>query len=112
VMLMLATLAMGLQSGVVRVAPDKLPSTTYMTGSLTEVVSEIAAGRTLGTQRRTLAALAGLVAGALSMALLVEYGHQVAPLLLVGALALALTSVAGHRRALTADMAKRGDMGA
>jgi uncharacterized membrane protein YoaK (UPF0700 family) len=102
-MLLLTTVAMGLQSAVIRAAPEKVPSTTYMTGSLTDVVSEVASRRAVGTQQRTLVALVALVAGAACMALLVEYAHQAAPVLLVVALAVSLASVASHRRALRAD---------
>jgi uncharacterized membrane protein YoaK (UPF0700 family) len=97
-MLVLATVAMGIQSSVVRASPDRVPSTTYMTGSLTELVADIATTRRVGRHGRTLTALASLVAGALTMALLVRDAHLAAPFLVLGALAMSLGLLADHRR--------------
>jgi len=94
VTLAMAALAMGAQSAVVRAAPARLPSTTYLTGALTDLVAALGRGRGLGTHRPAAVSLTSVVAGAGLTALLVAELRPGAPFVALVAVAGALAMVA------------------
>jgi uncharacterized membrane protein YoaK (UPF0700 family) len=75
----LASLAMGVQSSAVRSLSAPGLSSTYMTGTLTSVVSAVAAGDGLAGQRQNLAVIAAVVVGAAVAGVLVLEVPRAAP---------------------------------
>ena len=86
-LLALATLAMGTQTGSYRSVPRSMTSTTYFTGTLAGVVAELVAGR---VARYDLAILAALAVGAVGASLLVATVTEWAPALPVALLVVVL----------------------
>jgi uncharacterized membrane protein YoaK (UPF0700 family) len=85
-----AAVALGMQSAVAR-AIDGTPSTTYMTGALTNVIEAIVTGQPRQADPTALIGLLTLVAGAACSALLFEHARALAllpSLLAVGAVAI------------------------
>lgn len=82
-----AVLAMGVQAGAVRAIGIPGLSTTYLTGTLTGVLAELATTRSV--QWRSIAILVGLVSGAAGGLLAVQ-ATATAPLLPIGVLAVVL----------------------
>lgn len=91
-----AALAMGLQSAAVRGLGVSGLSSTYMTGTLTTMLGQLAAARRSGSARRSLVLLATLIAGAAVSGVLVVRLPPLAPLLplaaLLGVVAAAVTA--------------------
>lgn len=83
-----AVLAMGVQAGAVRAIGIPGLSTTYLTGTLTGVLAELATTRSV--QWRSIAILVGLVSGAAGGGLLAVQATAAAPLLPIGVLAVVL----------------------
>lgn len=81
---------MGLQSALNRAAPRSPTSTTYLTGTLTRVISSLARGRGVAPEHLTLATLGAAVLGAGADAALVHYAHRLAPMLPVALIAATL----------------------
>jgi uncharacterized membrane protein YoaK (UPF0700 family) len=84
-----AAVALGMQSAAAR-AIEGTPSTTYMTGALTNVIEAIATGQARRVDLTALIGLLTLVAGAACSALLFEHARALAllpSLLAVGAVA-------------------------
>ncbi len=75
--------AMGLQSAFSWTASLVKPSTTYLTGVLTELMASLATGRGLAGERQTLLVLGAAVVGAGAEAALVLFVPRVGPLLAV-----------------------------
>lgn len=75
----LAALAMGVQSSAVRSLAAPGLSSTYMTGTLTSLVSAVAAGDRLAGQRQNLAVITALVVGAAVGGVLVLEVPRAAP---------------------------------
>jgi uncharacterized membrane protein YoaK (UPF0700 family) len=85
-----AAVALGMQSAAAR-AIDGTPSTTYMTGALTNVIEAIATGQPRRADPMALIGLFTLVAGAACSAVLFEHARALAllpSLLAVGAVAI------------------------
>ncbi|HXA33782.1 MAG TPA: YoaK family protein [Acidimicrobiales bacterium] len=82
----LASLAMGVQSSAVRSLADPGLSSTYMTGTLTSLVSAVAAGDGLTGQRQNLAVIAAVVVGAAVGGVLVLEVPRAAPAVALAAL--------------------------
>jgi uncharacterized membrane protein YoaK (UPF0700 family) len=91
-LLIVAALAMGVQSGLVHGIGIAGLSTTYLTGTLTVVLADLATARRL--RRRSLVLLAALVTGAAGGGLLVAHAPAAAPALPVGLLALTVLAAA------------------
>jgi uncharacterized membrane protein YoaK (UPF0700 family) len=90
VLLLGASVSLGMQSAVAR-AIDGTPSTTYMTGALTNLIEAIATGRARQADPTALIGLVTLVAGAACSAVLFEHARALALLpclLAVGAVAI------------------------
>jgi uncharacterized membrane protein YoaK (UPF0700 family) len=75
----LASLAMGVQSSAVRSLSAPGLSSTYMTGTLTSLVSAVVAGEGLAGQRQNLAVIAAVVVGAAVAGVLVLEVPRAAP---------------------------------
>lgn len=75
-----AAIAMGIQSGAVRALGVPGLSTTYLTGTLTAVLGDLAAGRGPASLRRRISLLLMLVAGAAVSGILVAQAPRLAPL--------------------------------
>jgi uncharacterized membrane protein YoaK (UPF0700 family) len=82
----LASLAMGVQSSAVRSLAAPGLSSTYMTGTLTSLVSAVAAGDGLAGQRQNLAVIAAVVVGAALGGVLVLEVPRAAPAVALAAL--------------------------
>ena len=96
-----AATAMGVQSAAVRSLADPGLSSTYMTGTLTGLVSAVAVGEGLGGQRRNLAVIAALVLGAAVAGVLVVETPRAAPVVSLAALgAVIVTAALTGRRAV------------
>jgi uncharacterized membrane protein YoaK (UPF0700 family) len=74
-----ASMAMGVQSSAVRSLAAPGLSSTYMTGTLTSLVSAVAAGDGLAGQRQNLAVIAAVVVGAAAAGVLVLEVPRAAP---------------------------------
>jgi uncharacterized membrane protein YoaK (UPF0700 family) len=85
-MLGMAALAMGIQSAAVRALADPGLSSTYMTATLTNLVSAVAAGHGWAGQRRNIAVIAALVVGAVATGVLVVEVPRAAPAVVLAAL--------------------------
>ena len=85
-LLAVAALAMGIQSSAVRSLAAPGLSSTYMTGTLTGLVSAVAAGDGLAGQRRNLAMIAAVVIGAALGGVLVLEVPRAAPAVALAAL--------------------------
>jgi uncharacterized membrane protein YoaK (UPF0700 family) len=75
----MAALALGIQSSAVRALSDPGLSSTYLTGTLTNLVAAVAAGQGWAGQRRNIAAIAAIVAGAAAAGALVVEVPRAAP---------------------------------
>jgi uncharacterized membrane protein YoaK (UPF0700 family) len=93
-LLAIAAVAMGAQSGVVRVAGAPHVSTTYLTGTLTGILTELVTTGKL--QRASLVLVAMLPLGAALSGVLITWARPFAPLLPTGLLLAALL-LAGAR---------------
>ena len=101
-----AATAMGVQSAAVRSLADPGLSSTYMTGTLTGLVSAVAAGEGLAGQRRNLATIAALVLGAAAAGVLVVEAPRAAPAISLAALGVVIVAAAvADRRASSAGPA-------
>jgi uncharacterized membrane protein YoaK (UPF0700 family) len=96
-LLALSALAMGAQSAGVNTFPLTGAATTYLTGTLTTLTTELAAGGVPVTMRRRLAVLAAALTGAGLSAALITWARPTAPALPLTA-TLAVVLVLGHRR--------------
>ncbi len=106
VLLGVAATAMGIQSAAVRSLADPGLSSTYMTGTLTGLVSGVAAGEGLAAQRRNLAVIAALVLGAAAAGVLVVESPRAAPAVSLAALgAVIVTAAAASGRAARGERA-------
>jgi uncharacterized membrane protein YoaK (UPF0700 family) len=94
-----AAVAMGIQSSAVRSLAEPGLSSTYMTGTLTGLVSAVIAGEGLSGQRRNIAVLVAVVLGAAVAGVLVVEAPRAAPAVALAALgAVILTAwVSTHR---------------
>ena len=101
----MAALAMGIQSSAVRALADPGLSSTYMTATLTNLVSAVAAGRGWAGQRRNVAVIAAVLVGAAAAGVLVVEVPRAAPVVSLAALGSVIVSAhvaavpAGPRRA-------------
>jgi uncharacterized membrane protein YoaK (UPF0700 family) len=88
--LLLATVgvAMGIQGATVRQLGEI--STTYLTGTLTGVISALATGRRPDGLRRSLGIFAALVTGAILSALITVYQPGLLPILVLVPIALVI----------------------
>ncbi|HEX3564317.1 MAG TPA: YoaK family protein [Acidimicrobiales bacterium] len=102
----LASLAMGVQSAAVRSLAAPGLSSTYMTGTLTSLVTAVAAGDGLAGQRQNLAVIAAVVVGAIAAGVLVLEVPRAAPAVAL----VALSSVVVTAR-LAAAPIRPGDPG-
>jgi uncharacterized membrane protein YoaK (UPF0700 family) len=97
----IAATAMGLQSAVVRVATGVGTSTTYLTGTLTDVVATLASGRALRLEWTGVTVLAAALVGAVLAGTAVVERSTLAPIVpllaLVGGLVLGRTLITGER---------------
>ena len=106
VLLGVAATAMGIQSAAVRSLADPGLSSTYMTGTLTGLVSGVAGGEGLAAQRRNLAVIAALVLGAAAAGVLVVESPRAAPAVSLAALgAVIVTAAAASGRAARGERA-------
>ncbi len=103
-LLVVASLAMGVQSAAIRELRVPGLSTTYLTGTLTDLVGDVAqAGRSSTTIRRSLPILVALIVGAGAGGALVTEAPRVAPALpLAGLVAVIVVAGAWFDRAATA----------
>jgi uncharacterized membrane protein YoaK (UPF0700 family) len=97
----MAATAMGLQSAAVRVSTGAGVSTTYLTGTLTDVVATLASGRALRLERTGVAVLAAALLGAVLAGTAVVEWSAVAPIAplgaLIGGLAIGRNLITGAR---------------
>ncbi len=103
-LLALAALAMGIQSAAVRSLDPGL-SSTYLTGTLTGLVSAVAAGEGLSGQRRNMAVIAAVIVGAAAGGALVVEAPRAAPAVALAALGLVVVTAG-----MTASRVTRGEM--
>lgn len=89
-----AATAMGVQSAAVRSLADSGLSSTYLTGTLTGIISAVAAGEGLAGQRRNLAIIAALVLGAAAAGVLVVEVPRAAPAISLAALGVVIVAAA------------------
>lgn len=82
----LASMAMGIQSSAVRSLAAPGLSSTYMTGTLTSLVSAVAAGDGWAGQRQNLSVIAAVVVGAAMAGVLVLQVPRAAPAVALAAL--------------------------
>lgn len=94
-LLALSAFAMGVQSATVNTLPLAGAATTYLTGTLTTLTTELATSGVPSTMRRRFAVLAAALAGAGLDAVLLTWARPAAPAL---PLAATLTVVALLRR--------------
>ena len=98
--------AMGIQGATVRQLGEI--STTYLTGTLTGVVSALATGRTPDGLRRSLGIFVALAIGAILSALITVYQPALLPILVLAPIALViwLASARFGPRPAAADQAR------
>jgi uncharacterized membrane protein YoaK (UPF0700 family) len=104
-LLALAALAMGIQSAAVRSLADPGLSSTYLTGTLTGLVSAVAAGEGLSGQRRNIAVIVAVIVGAAAGGALVVEAPRAAPAVALAALGLVVVTAG-----VTASRSTQGDM--
>ncbi|HEY7146791.1 MAG TPA: YoaK family protein [Streptosporangiaceae bacterium] len=92
-----AAVAMGFQAAAVRALGEPGLSSTYLTGTLTSVLGNIAAGRGVSSVRRSVAILVLLVAGAAVSSVLVLHAPRVVPAVPVAFLLAVITVAASSR---------------
>jgi uncharacterized membrane protein YoaK (UPF0700 family) len=94
-----AATAMGIQSSAVRSLADPGLSSTYMTGTMTGLVSAVAAGEGLSGQGRNIAVLVAVVLGAAVAGVLVVEAPRAAPAVALAALGVVILTarVTAHR---------------
>ncbi len=102
-----AGVAMGIQAATVRQLGEI--STTYLTGTLTGVISALATGRTPDGLRRSLGIFAALVTGAILSALITMYQPALLPIVVLAPIALVvwLASARFGPRPAAADQASQ-----
>jgi len=100
VLLGVTAVAMGLQSAVGRAAPAVRRSTTYLTGSLTDLLASMSAGEGLARERQALGVLVAAVLGAGADAALVTFVPRTGPLLSVACVGAVLALVVRDRRSV------------
>jgi uncharacterized membrane protein YoaK (UPF0700 family) len=93
--------ALGLQSSAINRFGTSGLSTTYMTGTLTTMISRIATRQPLHTVALSARIVAGMIAGAAAGAGLVTYARPVAPALQLGLLVAVLVTVLLRQRIRT-----------
>src|SRR5450631_1556371 len=97
----IAATAMGLQSAAVRASTSAGVSTTYLTGTLTDVVATLASGRALHLEWTGVAVLAAALIGAVLAGAAVVGRSDLAPIVplvtLIGGLAIGRALVTGSR---------------
>lgn len=90
--------SMGVQSTVAQAIAVQGVSTTYVTGTLTGLITDLVTGKGGGRRRRFLV-VASVVVGAVVTALLLRFAEPVAPFLPAGlTLATAVTAIVAFRR--------------
>jgi uncharacterized membrane protein YoaK (UPF0700 family) len=101
--------AMGIQGATIRQLGEI--STTYLTGTLTGVISALATGRRPDGLRRSLGIFAALVTGAILSALITMQAPALLPILVLAPIALVvwLASARFGPRPAAADQAGQGD---
>ncbi|MGW0232189.1 YoaK family protein [Actinopolymorpha singaporensis] len=103
-LIVLAGLAMGSQSAAVNALCLPAAASTYLTGTLAMLTSELATHGTRETVLRRLALLLAVVVGAAGEALLLDHAHRLAPVLQVSAavvvVVLGLVRDLRHRRSV------------
>jgi uncharacterized membrane protein YoaK (UPF0700 family) len=95
-LLVAAALAMGLQSGAVVSIGISGLSTTYLTGTLTGVLTNLARSGRIRTQ--SVVIVASLLLGAITMALVLSHAPRFAPALPLGAVILVLVTATHDKR--------------
>ncbi|MBF8185763.1 DUF1275 domain-containing protein [Nonomuraea sp. K274] len=100
VLLALAAMAMGLQSAAMRgLGGQEAVSTTYLTGTLTGVISALLTPTRLGRSHlRGMAILAAVAAGAASGALVITHVPAALPALPLATVAVVVTAATVHHR--------------
>jgi uncharacterized membrane protein YoaK (UPF0700 family) len=96
VLLVASALAMGLQSGAVVTIGISGLSTTYLTGTLTGVLTNLAHSGRIRTQ--SVVIVASLLLGAITMALVISHIPRFAPVLPLGAVILVLVGATHDKR--------------
>ena len=107
VILAVAACAMGIQSAAVNQMGLGNVSTTFLTGTLTGLISALATGRTPEGLRRSLGIFAALVTGAILSALITMYQPALLPIVVLAPIALVvwLASARFGPRPAAADQA-------
>ena len=111
VLIVPAAVAMGLQSAAMRASLGTGVSTTYLTGTLTGVVSALAGGRPLREEGPAAAVLGAALVGAVLAGVTLTAWSRLAPVVPLGALAGALLVGRGATGASTRPDARPGGRG-